>query len=105
VFSLGNKAVRGLKTHRYHRNEVILLPRFKEHPKGLPYVLVPMIVGPHYRVAGYRVRHCGHPTALWPYYGQTPRTDLLTAPNGRGFQTLNQAQAAVEAEALHPCAE
>jgi hypothetical protein len=52
------------------------------------------------RAAGYRVRHCGHPTALWSSYGQTPRTDLLIAPNGRGFQTLNQAQAAVEAEAL-----
>jgi hypothetical protein len=53
-----------------------------------------------FRVAGYRVRYCGHPTALWPYYGQTPRTGLLIAPNGRGFRTLNQAQAAVEAEYL-----
>jgi hypothetical protein len=51
-----------------------------------------------HRVAGYRVRHCGHPTALWPYYGQTPRTDLLIAPNGRGFHTLNAAQEAVEAD-------
>ena len=53
-----------------------------------------------YRVAGYCVRHCGHPTALWPYYGQTPRTDLLIAPNGRGLRTLNQAQLAVEADYL-----
>jgi hypothetical protein len=53
-----------------------------------------------YRAAVYCVRHCGHPTALWPYYGQTPRTDLLLASNGHGFRTLNQAQAAVEAEAL-----
>jgi hypothetical protein len=53
-----------------------------------------------YRVAGYRVRHCGHPTALWPYHGETPRTDLLIAPNGHGFRTLNQAQEAVEADYL-----
>jgi hypothetical protein len=46
VFSLRNEAVQGLKTHRYHRNGAILLHRPKEHPKGLAYVLVPMIVGP-----------------------------------------------------------
>ena len=33
-------------------------------------------------------------------YGQTPRTDLLIAPNGHGFRTLNQAQLAVEADYL-----
>jgi hypothetical protein len=53
-----------------------------------------------YRVAGYRVRHCGHPTALWPYSGETPEGRMILAPTGRGFSTLNAAQAAVEAEAL-----
>ena len=51
------------------------------------------------RLAGDRVRHCGHPTALWPDSGQTPHPDLLIASNGRGFPTLNQAQDAVAAEA------
>jgi hypothetical protein len=49
---------------------------------------------------GYAVQHCGHPTALWPYHGITPRTDLLLAPNGRGFRTLNAAQQAVELDYL-----
>ena len=49
---------------------------------------------------GYAVQHCGHPTALWPYHGVAPRTDLLLAPNGRGFPTLNDAQLAVEADYL-----
>jgi hypothetical protein len=44
-----------------------------------------------YRVAGYRVRHCGHPTTLW---------QMILAPTRRGFSTLNAAQVAVEAEAL-----
>jgi hypothetical protein len=53
-----------------------------------------------FRAAGYAVQHCGHPTALWPYHGITPRTGLLLAPNGHGFATLNSAQLAVEADYL-----
>jgi hypothetical protein len=49
---------------------------------------------------GYAVCHCGHPTALWPYHGVTPRTSLLLAPNGQGFAHLNAAQLAVEADYL-----
>ena len=45
---------------------------------------------------GYRVRHCGHPTAIWPYHGETPDNAMVFAPNGRGFQLLAQAQAHIE---------
>ena len=34
------------ETHRYHRNEANPLRCLKGHSKGLPYVSVPMIVGP-----------------------------------------------------------
>jgi hypothetical protein len=48
--------------------------------------------------SGWVVRHCGHPTALWPYYGVPPGGgEMLLAPSGHGFQTLALAQAAVEA--------
>jgi hypothetical protein len=53
-----------------------------------------------FSAADYRVRHCGHPTALWPYYGETPDGRMILAPSGRGFPTLNDAQAAAEEEAL-----
>jgi hypothetical protein len=50
--------------------------------------------------SGWLVRHCGHPTALWPYYGVPPGGgDMLLAPNGRGFQKLVHAQDAVELKA------
>jgi hypothetical protein len=71
--------------------------------------------------SGWEVKHCGHPTALWPYYGvpsvEIPATahvrasvklgqftaaahfPILIAPNGYAFRLLNDAQAAVE-EAL-----
>ncbi len=55
--------------------------------------------------SGWRVRHCGHPTAIWPYYGIPPNstdasdrcTILLTGGFGlgTGFTTLKEAQAAV----------
>jgi len=41
------------------------------------------------------IHHCGHPTALWPYYithdaeGAGPMT---LAPNGHGFRTLALAK-------------
>jgi hypothetical protein len=43
------------------------------------------------------VHHCGHPTAIYPYYisrredGQGPMT---LAPNGHGFMSLNAAKEA-----------
>ena len=31
-----------------------------------------------YHATGYSVRHCGHPTALWPYYGETPEGQMIS---------------------------
>lgn len=56
--------------------------------------------GAMWRLRGtdYFVRHCGHPTALWPYYGLRPDGSMILAPNGRAFRLLADAQAAVERE-------
>lgn len=55
--------------------------------------------------SGWLVKHCGHPTALWPYYGQHPdgRPMLIThgyasVCGGYAFRRLVLAQVAVEAE-------
>lgn len=55
--------------------------------------------------SGWEVRHCGHPTALWPYYGQHPdgRPILIyhgyaDTAGGYAFQYLADAQEAVERE-------
>lgn len=57
-------------------------------------------------VSGWCVCHCGHPTALWPYYGIPPgygldlhKSRMLLTGGiglGRGFARLVAAQAAVE---------
>lgn len=54
-------------------------------------------------VSGWVIRHCGHPTANWPYYGISPDAEhademLLTGGIGRGigFRLLVEAQVAVE---------
>lgn len=44
----------------------------------------------------WRVCHCGHPTALLPYYGVRPDGRMVLAPNGRAFQYLWDAQFTVE---------
>ena len=38
--------------------------------------------------SGWSLRHCGHPTALWPWalYDHTGR--LVLAPNGRAWSDL-----------------
>jgi hypothetical protein len=52
--------------------------------------------------SGWTVAHCGHPTALWPFYLIPPGHDdggpapIVVAPNGRGFQHLAAAMRAVE---------
>lgn len=62
--------------------------------------------------SGWVVRHCGHPTALWPYYGKRSLTEpdnddksnmLLYGGWGLGlaFQRLADAQEAVEQELLN----
>jgi hypothetical protein len=45
------------------------------------------------------VLHCGHPTALWPYYGLKPDGRMILAPNGRGFRFLKDALSATAAVA------
>ena len=50
-----------------------------------------------HRPSGYVVRHCGHPTANFPYYIETPEGANIYAPNGRGFQRLDLAKQHVEA--------
>jgi len=49
-----------------------------------------------HQASGWEVRHCGHPTANWPYYATTPEGRVVVASNGRGWRTLKDAQAAVE---------
>ncbi len=47
--------------------------------------------------SGWEVRRCGHPTALWPYYGlPLGGGKMVLSPNGRAFQFLEDAQIAVE---------
>ena len=48
--------------------------------------------------AGYIVRHCGHPTALFPWYGIRPDGSYVLAPNGRAFRLLRDALEATAAE-------
>ena len=53
----------------------------------------------HIHVSGHKVIHCGHPTALWPYYIVTPTGETVFAPNGRGFKHLAAAKAEAERRA------
>lgn len=46
--------------------------------------------------SGMVVTHCGHPTANFPYYIETPAGESIYAPNGRGFQRLQLAKDHVE---------
>lgn len=50
---------------------------------------------------GWWVIHCGHPTALWPYYVESPAGEMILAPSGRGFQFLKDAKATAERLAAH----
>lgn len=50
-----------------------------------------------HEASGWRVRHCGHPTALWPYYLIPPDGMLsVMSHNGRGFTSGAIGRAAVE---------
>jgi hypothetical protein len=48
--------------------------------------------------SGWQLRHCGHPTANWPYFLIDPaRPELVIVSfNGRGFKNLEIAQYAIE---------
>lgn len=50
----------------------------------------------HFHVpSGWQIRHCGHPTANYPYYILTPE-QIILAPNGRGFMRLELAKQHLE---------
>ena len=40
------------------------------------------------------VLHCGHATAIWPWFLETPAGRGIVAPNGRAFQYKKHAAAA-----------
>jgi hypothetical protein len=50
--------------------------------------------------SGWSVRHCGHPTANWPYYAVDPSdaadSRYAVTHNGKGFRTAQLAMEAVE---------
>lgn len=56
-------------------------------------------LGTHFRhdASGWEIRHCGHPTALWPYYLIEPSSGRsVVSHNGMGFTGLRVAMAVVE---------
>ena len=54
--------------------------------------------GAHYlHVSGWEVKHCGHPTANWPYYATAPTGESpVIADCGKAFMTVRDALDAVE---------
>ena len=58
----------------------------------------------NWQLAGtrYFVRHCGHPTALFPWYGLRPDGSMITSgkngTHGYAFRYLDDAKVAVELE-------
>jgi hypothetical protein len=55
-----------------------------------------------WQLAGTRfyVKHCGHPTALWPWYGLRPDGTMITSgwlgERGYAFRYLDDAKVATE---------
>lgn len=56
-----------------------------------------------HEASGWRIRHCGHPTANWPYYGEHPTAipagAMLTSGGvglGYAFRKVIEAQLVVE---------
>lgn len=47
--------------------------------------------------SGWRIRHCGHATALWPYYAEHPTAGMAVSHNGLGFHSLAYAFDMVDA--------
>ena len=48
-----------------------------------------------YHISGWIIQHCGHPTALWPYYLVQPDGGSVVSFNGRGFKSVAAAQSVV----------
>lgn len=51
-----------------------------------------------HEASGWEVKHCGHPTANWPYHAADPEHPgrVVVTHNGKGFRKLADAWAAVE---------
>ena len=47
-------------------------------------------------IGAFTVAHCGHPTAIWPYYLLDEGGRMILSPNGLGFQTKALSVAAAE---------
>lgn len=52
--------------------------------------------------SGYLVKHCGHPTALYPWYILAPADAPDEATCGKTYQLLKDAKARAEELAAHP---
>ena len=50
----------------------------------------------HVHESGWKVIHCGHPTANFPYYVEGPDEKLYFAPNSRAFRRLKLAKETAE---------
>lgn len=50
--------------------------------------------------AGWRLEHCGHPTALWPWALYDPRGEMILQPSGRAWNTLPDAMQYVKEQEL-----
>lgn len=53
--------------------------------------------------SGWRIMHCGHPTAIWPYFALEPATvargeflPAVVSDDGRGFIDLEHAMTIIE---------
>lgn len=52
--------------------------------------------GTYEHLTGWQIEHCGHPTALFPYYLITPNGEHpIIGCNCRAFRNLDAAKAAV----------
>lgn len=51
-----------------------------------------------HEISSWRILHCGHPTANWPYHLVDPARPICSVMthNGLGFRTVKDAKAAVE---------
>jgi hypothetical protein len=50
-----------------------------------------------HEASGWRLRHCGHPTANWPYYLVEPtKGETVVSFNGLGFKKLEVCMQVVE---------
>lgn len=57
-----------------------------------------------HEASGWLVKHCGHPTANWPYYARQPHDPaLVVTHNGKAWRTLLEACEGVESVLRGEC--